>query len=392
MPTIIDKYLHVSQPDQWGTWFEGVTRYIPNRYGAQPRIIVIHVQQGTNNGSWQHFHAVSASATVLIGKNGDIWRLVPEQHGPWTNGDVNNPTALGREIIQKFGADPNVVSLTIECEGYTNNMPLTGAQMDSVVWQVATWQKQYGIPDRYVIRHADINQVDRPYCPNPNFFNEVKRRLADAAVDVEPIYAKPSIVETSSGPWAGVHDVTVNSAVFHADKRTVTVNVDGLKRRLYASSTSAETAVPFKNDAEIAVLGWVNGERVEGESRWWIASDYSRIWVGGTKQKPEDANDDEPDALPEGVKIVNGHVYYPMIHDGRSQKVNIVGRANLRSAPSMKAAVSGIVDRGEEKAVRYWTFGDEVKGERIWYLIHESGDPFKNPKHLWAASTAYRPN
>jgi hypothetical protein len=59
----------------------------------------------------------------------------------------------------------------------------------------------------------------------------------------------------------------------------------------------------------------------------------------------------------------------------------------------MSSAVVGIAERGEEFLVRYWTFGDEVKGERIWYLTYDQGvDPFKNPKHLWAASTSERPN
>ena len=39
MVTILDKYLHVSQADAYGNWYEGVIRYIPNRYGMTPKII-----------------------------------------------------------------------------------------------------------------------------------------------------------------------------------------------------------------------------------------------------------------------------------------------------------------------------------------------------------------
>ena len=389
MPVIIDKFLHLNN----GDGLPPVEKRYIGRYGMSPKIVVVHVQQGTNWGSYEHFHNVQASATVLIGKNGDIWRLVPEKDAPWTNGDVNAPTALGREIINKWGADPNIYTLSIECEGYTDSMALTGPQMDSVVWQVATWQKQYGIDDHYVIRHADINQVDRPYCPNPNFFAEVKRRLTGEVVNVPPVYAEPSVVMTTSGPWQGVHDVTVNGAVFHADKRSVTTNVDGLRQRLYAATTSAETGEPLPINTTFDVFGWVNGETADGENRWWIADDYSRIWSGGTAQKPEvHADEEKPDVLPSGVKIVNGHVYYPAREEGKTRQLTTIGKANLRLEPSMASKVVGTVERGQDLLVRYWTIGELVKDEAIWYLTYDKGvDPFKNPKHIWAASTNERP-
>jgi hypothetical protein len=78
--------------------------------------------------------------------------------------------------------------------------------------------------------------------------------------------------------------------------------------------------------------------------------------------------------------------------DGRSRKLTTIGKANLRLEPSMDSKAVGVVERGQEIAVRFWTFGDEVKGERIWYLTHTKGDPFKSPKHVWAASTEYRPS
>src|SRR5687768_8323800 len=148
-PVIIDRWLHVAQ-----SGYSAVNRRYVGRFGYNPKIIVLHIQEGSNWGSWQHFHTVSASSTVLIGKNGEIWRLVPESDGPWTNGDVASPTAIGWEIINKWGADPNPYSLTIETEGFTGQ-DVPDAQLKAVVWQIHTWMVKYDIPLRYVIRHAD---------------------------------------------------------------------------------------------------------------------------------------------------------------------------------------------------------------------------------------------
>ena len=34
------------------------------------------------------------------------------------------------------------------------------------------------------------------------------------------------------------------------------------------------------------VIGWTYGDRVNGENRWWILTDYTYAWVGGTREKP----------------------------------------------------------------------------------------------------------
>src|SRR5690606_16679570 len=116
---------------------------------------------------WQHFHTVKASSTVMIARNGDIWRLVPEDKAPWTNGDVKNPDAQVRALMNKYGPDPNTWSLTIEFEGFTGNLPYTEAQYQSGLWQLREWKRKYG--DKPVLRHGQINSVDRAFCPErPN--------------------------------------------------------------------------------------------------------------------------------------------------------------------------------------------------------------------------------
>jgi hypothetical protein len=399
MPNIIDRWLHVAQ-----LGYGAVNRRIIGRRGMTPKIIVLHIQEGYNLGSWQHFHAVSASSTVLIGKTGDIWRLVPEEDGPWTNGDVNRPSAKGLAIINKYGADPNVYSLTIETEGFTGEWPKAQAQLDSVVWQIATWQKKYNIPLENVLRHADINSVSRPNCPGNAFYNYVISKLQGGVdVEVPTTYAKPAVVQLNSGPWLGDKNVSINNVVFNAEKRTVDVSGDGLRSRQYASTMSGETRAPYKINDTIDVLGWVKGEAVDNESRWWITKDHSRVWVGGTKQKPGDTPTvpptvptvppTEPDVtvdLPEGVSLVNGIVYYDAKKGDQERVVTVTyPQLYLRSKPDRTSDPIRMVHEGDELTVSHWCFGKEVNKESVWWVVDEG--TFADGPYLFVAATAQRP-
>lgn len=391
-PVIVDKWLHVAQDG-----YAAVERRYIGRFGYNPKIIVIHIQEGNNWGSWQHFHVVTASATVLIGKNGAIWRLVPESDGPWTNGDVQNPTALGWEVINQWGADPNPYTLSIETEGFTGDA-VPDAQFTAVVWQVWTWMKKYNIPLRYVLRHADINSVTRPNCPGNAYYNRLIGEL-QAMVDAEsqppaPTYSAPSKVFTAAGvEWDGTSDLFLNGAQFHGDIRTVTLTNDNTPFNKYATFQAAETRTPMAANTKVAVIGWVTGAEKEGESRWWITKYFSRLWVGYTNEKPTAEPTPEPDVLPAGAKIVDGRVYYPTFEeDGTHRKVTTITKANLRAKPSTSSSITGVIQKGTEIDVRYWTIGDEVKNERVWWLKYNGGDPFKGDlQHLWIAATIERP-
>lgn len=83
----------------------------------------------------------------------------------------------------------------------------------------------------------------------------------------------------------GTKDVTVNDIVMHASKREVTA-LEGLRQRKWAS-TDGPIVRDYVYGDKIAVLGWLEGEDVAGENRWWIISpDGGRVWVGGTIEKP----------------------------------------------------------------------------------------------------------
>jgi len=117
---------------------------------------------------------------VMVGKDGTLLRVIPEQDGPWTNGDVASPTAKGQALLKKIGnANPNLVTLSIEAEGYWRETP-PEAQVKAICWQVFQWLDSYKLDrERDIYRHADINQETRPNCPG-TYFDIVMKRLREA--------------------------------------------------------------------------------------------------------------------------------------------------------------------------------------------------------------------
>lgn len=78
----------------------------------------------------------------------------------------------------------------------------------------------------------------------------------------------------------------INDVVFHPNRRTVRVKIDGLNARQYATREACPTRAPLRDGDTVGVLYWVRGEGVDGEDRWWVAEDGARIWSGGTHETP----------------------------------------------------------------------------------------------------------
>jgi hypothetical protein len=66
----------------------------------------------------------------------------------------------------------------------------------------------------------------------------------------------------------------------------VEVDVDGLRCRQFADPETCETREPLRRGDTFEALYWVDGVEVDDERRWWVAESGSRIWSGGTRQKP----------------------------------------------------------------------------------------------------------
>ena len=151
-----------------------------NRNGQKVQAAVLHIMEGTVAGSlsWWSSGNADASSSVMVGKDGTLLRVIEDRHGPWTNGDTNQPTAKGRQLINRIGgANPNLVSVTVEAEGYSDDQP-TEAMVETICWMVTEWKNRHGLTDADVYRHGDLNSVTRAFCPG-RYYDVVMARLRD---------------------------------------------------------------------------------------------------------------------------------------------------------------------------------------------------------------------
>lgn len=81
-------------------------------------------------------------------------------------------------------------------------------------------------------------------------------------------------------------DKHIGDVVFHALAQTVQVAADSLPRQQFAFQGSCETDTPLHTGDTFEALYWVEGEAIDGERRWWVTKNGSRIWSGGTVQRP----------------------------------------------------------------------------------------------------------
>ena len=195
-------------------------RCYPNRQGRRPELIGFHIQEGHTAGSLDHWvngrdwqgNPIAASSTVLVTKQGEIVRCIDESDGPWTNGDLQSPTARGVELTNRWGRDLNPISLTIEAEGLPNEV-MPEPELRAIVWQARDWMRRFPwIGADRCFRHADINQVDRPHCPGP-YFERVMARLEgepdgsdqpiDGAAEGPDFPFTPGVPESRLRAWFG---------------------------------------------------------------------------------------------------------------------------------------------------------------------------------------------
>ena len=167
-----------------------------NRNGQKIAAIVLHIQEGTTPGSlsWWASGNADASSSVMVQKDGSLLRVIEDRHGPYTNGDISQPTAKGRALLNATGwVNPNLVSVTVEAEGYSGDQP-TEAMVETVCWMATEWMTRHGLGIDDVYRHADINSVSRAFCPG-RYFDLVISRLRNAPTgdDTTPKPPGPSV-------------------------------------------------------------------------------------------------------------------------------------------------------------------------------------------------------
>lgn len=250
-----------------------IAKRIENRLGYSAQGIVFHIQDGVTRGSLPYWVGVQASSTVMIQKDGTILNVIPRKHGPWTNGDSSNPSSRGNHLISLGGGDANRVSLTCEMEG-TPGDQLTPAQKNAAVWWALDVMREFphiGLDDFY--RHADINSVTRPNCPDgyyPDLMAAIK-----AASSAPPPKPKPTIDwirgETGLGTFNGTPVLKLVGAA--------TLVADTTSR--HGASTKAKAFKRYKRGQRVVVVGTF-------DSRWAVidAGDGAFPRVAMNRLKP----------------------------------------------------------------------------------------------------------
>lgn len=210
-----------------------------------------------------------------------------------------------------------------------------------------------------------------------------------------------AIILEDGTKWDGTSDVTVNTKTYYSDPKTVTSL--GVNVRMWATTTAPLLRTSVAAGDTFDVLGWCHGEMVDGEDRWWISKYYSRVWVGGTEEKPTEAKGPEPtpeDDVTEddvivsegGALIVRGLVYYPV---GGTTMVTVNEDADLYQYANFGTKKVGTVKAGDEVEVELWCQGQERDGETLWWILHnpeEGANSIKTGARLHVTFTDARPS
>lgn len=320
------------------------------------------------------------------------------QTGPLNEVSWHAGTPIGN---QSFGAEHAygggtdwAASLEIGCALHGSLIEMQGLDPDDAAVMHQFWTGKY-------CSAQILNRGQWPYVKSKikayTRMSAQARAQGGGPVDVDPApaYALPAPVIIDGKKWDGSQSGQMNDVKFVADKRTVTVNVRALNARQYAGTASALTGPARQQGDKINVLGWAGGELVDDEPRWWIAEDYSRYWVGGTAEEPREWTDHSGDEeLQPGVRLVNGRAYYPFVDDDGKlgRKMFVTGPANLRKWAGTGSEIVGSKREGEEITVLYWTVGEQVADEKIWFVIDGGeADPLFSGGRIWAGLTTDRP-
>lgn len=142
--------------------FKQSPNYWNNRKGYTPEAIVLHIMDGTFDGTvnWFSRKESQVSAHYLVGKDGRILQMVKDEHVAWHAGVVREPK--WRRI--KHNVNPNLYTIGIEIEGTAHSL-VTLEQIIAVSHLLSALASRWGIPltRDYVVGHNTI-RADK-LCP-----------------------------------------------------------------------------------------------------------------------------------------------------------------------------------------------------------------------------------
>jgi N-acetyl-anhydromuramyl-L-alanine amidase AmpD len=151
-----------------------------SRQGRAPLAIVYHVSDDLNTAnvlSWLRKPGSNASSHWVIDRDGSAYQLVGSAFAAFTNGKVERPRmdipwlAARADAFIADRENANWYCITIEHIGKPD-VPFTPEQIATSVAISRYYLHVYPSIPRvrgHMMRHADFDSVDRPYCPGPLF-------------------------------------------------------------------------------------------------------------------------------------------------------------------------------------------------------------------------------
>jgi hypothetical protein len=187
----------------------------------RPRFAVIHRMLGTLAGTDRYFRTDARHrARTDYGidhESGAVWRWTDPlgRHAPWASGPYDDPSAVGRALVARFGlATVNRDGVSIEIAGMERD-GVSSAALDALARLVAFWADWAGVPhDRwpinpetgvaFVARHEDFAKKACPFDALRELVPEVERRAGAIlrAAQAGPAVSRPHVPAAPVAPPA----------------------------------------------------------------------------------------------------------------------------------------------------------------------------------------------
>ncbi len=178
------------------------------RQGYAPKYIVLHGTAGGSSaqaiGNYFATSNVDASAHFIVGQDGVIVQGVPTTLAAWGNGVL---TARHATYLPPVSINPNFYTISIEHvkPSTDNSDQLTTAQAQASFQLIDILCSYHNIPRHVgdasggIIRHADIDPVNRSRCPGPYPFDELWKFLSGGNKPMPTI--TPAMQQSAQDEW-----------------------------------------------------------------------------------------------------------------------------------------------------------------------------------------------
>jgi len=264
--------------------------YSTGRHGYTPIAIVIHIMEGTLEGtdSWFQNLDSKVSAHFGIGKNGNIHQYVAQANTAWHAGRVYNPTW---KLIKSSGdkgepyINPNFYTFGIEHEGdeksdWTDEMYQSSSEL------IASLAKKWNIPlDRdHVIGHHEIYALKT--CPG--FVVDLNKLITMASNITNPqLIQEPEqyVPASEKGviPVTPINALPVYNMYNKIVKSGKATTVSNMHIRSGPALNQPVVAV-IPGNVQLAFDGYIdNGMPVNNNARWYYTDEGNWFWSGAVK-------------------------------------------------------------------------------------------------------------